>query len=70
MKDDLIRREDALDILDGLQIAHEQGECGAYAEHREQMSNLPSIRPEFKPCDDCQEFSCFGCKWQKEKSDG
>lgn len=41
---DTISRQDALDILDSMQIAHEQG-LGGYAEHREQMCELPPVTP-------------------------
>ena len=41
---DLIERQAALDILDGLQIAHEQGMDGAYEDYRKQMCELPSAQ--------------------------
>ena len=41
---DSISREAALDILDDLQIAHEQGMYGAYEDYRKQMCELPSAQ--------------------------
>ena len=46
--EDAVSRQDALDVLDGLQIAHEQGEYGCYAEYRKHMCELPSVTPKRK----------------------
>ena len=51
---DLIEIQEALDILDDLQIAHEQGMDGAYADYRKQMCELPSAQPEIIRCKDCR----------------
>ena len=50
---DSISRQAAIDILDGLQIAHEQGVNG-YEDYRKQMCELPPAQPE--PSTEIQEI--------------
>ena len=43
--EDAVSRQDALDVLDGFQIAHEQGEYSAYERYRQEMCALSSVTP-------------------------
>ena len=56
---DTIERQAALDILDGLQIAHEQGMYGAYEDYRKQMCELPSAQ-RWIPVSERLPFSEYG----------
>lgn len=46
--DDLISRQDAIDILDAFQVKVENGEEFSYSWARMRMTELPSVHPERK----------------------
>ena len=69
MKDDVISRQAAIDILDAYQVMVENGEEKPYEWARLRMSELPSVQPERKTgqwicSDDMYETAvCSACKW-------
>lgn len=61
MKDDVISRQAAIDVLDAYQVMVENGEENPYAWARLRMCELPSEQQEIIRCKDC--------KWWDKKDD-
>ena len=63
MKDDVISRQAAIDILDAYQVMVENGEEKPYEWARLRMSELPSVQPEL--CEDAVSREAVS-KWLKQ----
>lgn len=65
---DLIKRQDAIRVVREYMIDTQITDGDYHADGIEgELYELPSAEPVHKPCDSCQEFDCYGCKWKGEE---